>query len=324
MSQSLPTPIDVPAPPVAPAPARGRARREALQGLIFILPALAVLAVFLVYPMLWTIRLSLDRGRGLRFEHWVGLDNFRELLTQDLSFLDTSVFPPTGALVNNLRWVVLYTGLCLALGLVLAVLTTRVRYERLIKAVIFVPMAISATAVGIIWLFVYSPDANIGVLNAVLTSIDGGYKPISWIGRESTVNYAIIVAYVWFSTGFAMVVLSAAVKGIPHEVVEAARVDGAGEWAIFRRITLPMLSLPLAVVTVWLVINVIKVFDVIYVMTRGGPGNSSRVIAYSMFSETFENGRGGYGAAIAVFMLVLIIPVMAFNIRRFRSERVTG
>jgi alpha-glucoside transport system permease protein len=209
------------------------------------------------------------------------------------------------------------------LGLVTAVFATRVRYEAIVKAIIFVPMAISATAVAVIWLLVYSPDPNIGVVNAGLHSI--GISPISFLGRTDTVVYAQIVAYVWASTGFAMVVLSAALKGISQEVIEAARTDGANEWDIFRRIQLPLLSLPIAVVTVWLIINVIKVFDIIYIMTPGGgPGGSGRVIAYSYFVETFENGKGGYGAAVAVFMLVLIIPIMILNIRRFRSEAVTG
>jgi alpha-glucoside transport system permease protein len=136
------------------------------------------------------------------------------------------------------------------------------------------------------------------------------------------VNYALIWANVWASTGVAMVVLSAALKGISEEVIEAARTDGASEWGIFRRIQLPLLSLPIAVVTVWLLIAVIKVFDIIYVMTGGGPGGSSEVIAFSMYDETFTNSEAGYGAAVAVVMLLLIIPIMAFNIRRFRSERV--
>jgi alpha-glucoside transport system permease protein len=212
--------------------------------------------------------------------------------------------------------------LCIVLGLLTAVLATRVRYEALFKAIIFVPMAISATAVGVIWRFVYSPDQDLGVLNAILGVLGG--DPVSWLGRADTVNYAIIVGYVWASTGFVMVVLSAALKGISQEVIEAARTDGATEWDIFKRVQLPLLSLPIAVVTVWMIINVIKVFDIIYVMTTGGPGGASRVIAYSYYVETFENGKGGYGAAVAVVMLVLIIPVMIWQIRRFRSEAVVS
>ena len=162
------------------------------------------------------------------------------------------------------------------------------------------------------------------ILNALLHAFDSGFHPVAWLGRPNLVNYALIFAYVWASVGFVMVVLSAAIKGIPAEVMEAARVDGAGEWNIFRRIMLPMLSLPLSVVTIWLFINVIKVFDIIYVMTGGGPGTSSRVIAFTMYEETFQNGRPGYGAAVAVIMLVLIAPVMVLNVRRFRSEKVVA
>ncbi len=291
---------------------------------MFTAPAVVVLSVFLLYPVVWTIRLSLDRGRGLKLQEWVGLDNFERLLTNDRRFLDLSEFPPTGAVANNVLWVVLYTSLCVALGLLIAVLAARVRYESVLKAIIFVPMAISATAVAIIWLFVYSPDPDIGVLNGLLQAVSADFDPISWVGRESTVNYAIIFAYVWASTGFAMVVLSAALKGISPDILEAARIDGATERAIFRRIQLPLLTLPITVVTVWLIINVIKVFDIIYVMTRGGPNGKSNVIAYKMFTETFEGGKGGYGAAVAVVMLVLVIPIMAFNIRRFRSESVAA
>lgn len=298
--------------------------RHGWQAVMFTAPAVVVLSVFLLYPIVWTIRLSLDRGRGLKLQEWVGLDNFERLLTNDRRFLDLSEFPPTGAVVNNVLWVVLYTSLCVALGLLIAVLATRVRYESVLKAIIFVPMAISATAVAIIWLFVYSPDPDIGVLNGLLQAVSSDFDPISWVGRESTVNYAIIFAYVWASTGFAMVVLSAALKGISPDILEAARIDGATERAIFRRIQLPLLTLPITVVTVWLIINVIKVFDIIYVMTRGGPNGKSNVIAYKMFTETFEGGKGGYGAAVAVVMLVLVIPIMAFNIRRLRSESATA
>jgi alpha-glucoside transport system permease protein len=318
--------MSTPAPPVSvPQPRRRFGRpgegslKERLQGIGFALPALVVLGLFVVYPAYYTVRLAFYESDFLfSFTGWVGLDNFKDLF-EDKLFFDISQFPPEGAFFNNVRWIVVYISLCLILGLALAVLTIRVRYESFVKSIIFVPMAISATAVGVIWLLVYSPNADIGTVNAVITSVGG--DPVSWLGKPSTVNYAIIIAYVWASTGFAMVVLSAALKGIPTEIIEAARVDGAGEWNIFRRIMLPMLSLPISIVTVWLFINVIKVFDIIYVMTSGGPGSSSRVIAYSMFTETFS-GNPGRGAAVAVVMLLLMVPVMILNIKRFRSERV--
>ena len=298
---------------------------ERLQGMLFVLPALVVLTLFLIYPAYYTIRLAFyEGGFDFGFAHYLGIDNFKQLLTNDKDFLDLSKFPPGGALINNVRWVIFYISLSLIIGLGLAVLAVRVRYERAVKTAIFVPMAISATAVGVIWLFVYAPDPDIGVLNAVLHAFDNGFNPIAWLGRPDLVNYALIFAYIWASVGFVMVVLSAAIKGIPAEIMEAARVDGAGEWNIFRRIMLPMLSLPISVVTIWLFINVIKVFDIIYVMTGGGPGTSSRVIAFTMYEETFHNGRPGYGAAVAVIMLVLIAPVMVLNVRRFRTEKVVA
>jgi alpha-glucoside transport system permease protein len=298
-------------------------REGGWQSLPFILPAIAFVIFGLIVPVIWTVALSVNRSRGLNFgEEWLGLENYERLLTRDRRFLNRDEFPWSGALVNNIRWLIVYPVLCIVLGLVTAVLATRVRYEAAFKAIIFVPMAISATAVGVIWRFVYSPDQDLGALNALLGVF--GADPISWLGRADTVNYAIIVGYVWASTGFVMVVLSAALKGISQEVIEAARTDGATEWDIFRRVQLPLLSLPIAVVTVWMIINVIKVFDIIYVMTSGGPGGASRVIAYSFWVETFESGKGGYGAAVAVVMLLLIIPVMVWQIRRFRTEAVTG
>jgi alpha-glucoside transport system permease protein len=298
-------------------------REGGLQAVPFLAPALVLVFFFLIVPVIWTIALSVNRTRGLNFgEEWVAFENYERLLTRDSRFLDRDEFPWSGALVNNIRWLIVYPLLCLVLGLVTAVLATRVRYEAAFKAIIFVPMAISATAVAVIWLLVYSPDPDIGVVNAMVSGVGG--EPVSWLGREDTVNYAIILAYVWASTGFVMVVLSAALKGISQEVIEAARTDGATEWDIFRRIQFPLLSLPIAVVSVWMIINVIKIFDIVYIMTKGGPGGASRVIAYSYYVETFENGKGGYGAAVAVVMLLLIIPVMIWQIRRFRSEAVVS
>ena len=297
-------------------------KRQSVQALLFIGPALLILGVLIVYPMIRTVIYSFgDLNTRLEVTRWIGFDNYTRLFTKDKSFLNLEDFPPSGALANNVKWLILYTSLSLLLGLLIAVLAARVRYESLMKSIVFVPMAIAATAVAIIWKFVYEPDPDLGSLNAVITTF--GADPIAWYGRADTVNYALIFAYVWASTGFAMVVISAALKGISEEVIEAARTDGASEWGIFWRIQLPLLSLPLAVVTVWLLVNVIKVFDLIYVMTGGGPGGSSEVIAVTMVDE-FGNGEGGYAAAIAVVMMLLIIPIIAFNIRRFRSERVTG
>lgn len=287
--------------------------------LFFLGPAALLLLAFLVFPAVYTLALSFNRGRGGEFTEWVGLDNFIRLLTQDANFLRLG-FPPSGALWNNVLWIVFYVSIVVLLGLVIAVMATRVRYEAFIKGIVFLPQAIAATSLAVIWSFVYSPNQDIGLLNALLGI--GGVAPLAVLGNPDTVNWALIAVGIWGSVGFATVILSAAIKGISSEVLEAARVDGATETQIFWRIIVPMVSLPISVVAVTLVVNVIKLFDLIYVMTRGGPGTSSRVIAFSMYQEAFPQGQFGYGAAIAVIMLLLLVPVLIFNVRRFRAEAV--
>ncbi|MFL5679797.1 MAG: carbohydrate ABC transporter permease [Chloroflexota bacterium] len=289
--------------------------------LLFLGPAIVLLLVFIVYPTIYTIFLSFNRGRRGEFTNWVGLDNFTSLLTRDPDFLDLTHFPPSGALFNNVLWIIFYVGFVLFLGLVVAVMATRVRYETFIKAIVFLPMAIAATALGVIWLFVYSPDPNIGLLNAILGVVHVG--PISWLGDTTWVNAALIGVGVWGSVGFATVILSAAIKAIPTEIMEAARTDGANERQIFTRIIVPMVSLPMSVLAVTLIVNVIKLFDLIFIMTSGGPGTASRVVAFTMYQESFPSGQFGKGAAVAVIMLIVLIPLMIFNLRRFRTAAVT-
>jgi alpha-glucoside transport system permease protein len=287
--------------------------------LFFLGPAGLLLFAFIVFPAVYTLILSFNRGRNGEFTNWVGLDNFIRLFTQDQNFLRLG-FPPSGALWNNVLWIVFYVSLVVLLGLIIAVMATRVRYEAFIKGIVFLPQAIAATSLAVIWSFVYSPNQEIGLLNALLGI--GGVGPLAVLGNPGQVNWALIVVGIWGSVGFATVILSAAIKGISSEVLEAARVDGATETQIFWRVIVPMVSLPISVVAVTLVVNVIKLFDLIYVMTRGGPGSSSRVIAFSMYQEAFPQGQFGYGAAIAVVMLLLLIPVLIFNVRRFRAEAV--
>jgi alpha-glucoside transport system permease protein len=288
--------------------------------LIFLLPAAILLLVFLVFPSIYTFLLSFNRGRRGEFTDWVGLRNYEQLFLRDPAFLDLSKFPPSGAVWNNVLWLIFYVSLVLALGLVIAVMAGRVRYEAIIKAVVFLPMAIAATALAVIWTFVYSPNPNQGLLNAILGIF--GVGPVAWLGNPTIVNFAIIAVGIWGSVGFATVILSAALKAIPSEIIEAARVDGATERQIFFRIIVPMVSLPISVLAVTLVVNVIKLFDLIFVMTAGGPGTASRVMAFTMYTEGFAGGLFGKSAAVAVVMVLVLIPVMIFNIRRFRSSAV--
>jgi alpha-glucoside transport system permease protein len=289
--------------------------RDQLVSVLFALPALVLLGLFLVYPTLLTFRMSLDTGIGLKLTEFVGLANYQRLASDKL-FIDVARL--SGAVFNNVLWLVLYVGGCLGFGLLIAALADRVRYERLIKSIVFAPQAIAATAAGVIWLLVYAPQPEIGLLNAGVTAAGG--SPIGWLGQRSTVNLAIIAAAIWAGAGLAVVILSAAIKGVPAELVAAATLDGATAWGSFRYVVLPLISTPITVVGVTLAIAVIKLFDIVYVMTDGGPAGASRVIGYFYYQQTFEAGRGGYGAAAAMVMVLLMLPIMALNLRRFRAQ----
>lgn len=289
-------------------------------GYLFILPAAVLIVFFLIYPTIRTIQLSFDTGMGFTTSEFVGLDNYINLFTRDRLFFNISTWPPAGAVFNTILWLILFTFGTVGIGLLVAVLANSVRYEVLIKTIIFVPMAISFTAAGIIWRFVYSPDATTGILNALLIGLIPSADPIPWLGRTDIVNYALIAAGIWLWTGFCMVILSASLKGLPTEVLEAARVDGANAWQTFWRVTFPMLWPTILVITTTMIINVLKAFDLVYIMTQGGPRGASRIIGFSMYFETFQNGKPGYGAAIAVIMLILVTPFVIINIRRYRRE----
>lgn len=291
---------------------------------IWLLPALLFIAVFLVYPVIDTLRISFMNDDSSAY---VGLENYQFVFTNSST---------QSALLNNVLWLALFTVLAVGLGLIIAVLTGRVRYESLAKAAIFVPMAISFVAAAVIWRFMYAfkPEGftQIGLVNAAGTGV--GLEPIAWLVEHQlpyidqllsmplhTNNFALIAVGVWIWTGFAMVVISAGLKGIPTEVMEAARVDGASEWQIFWRILLPMLSPTIAVVATILVIQALKKFDMVWVMTAGNFGTD--VVATLMFKEMFNFRDFGRAAALAVILLAAILPIMLITIRRFRRQEET-
>ena len=294
--------------------------RGSYVGWLFALPALLFLLIWLVYPTLWTIRASFYTGIGFNLTRFIGLDNYTQLFTQDPYFFNSSTFPPTGTAVNNVTWLLVFTTLVIVLGLLIAILAEKVKYEAIVKAVIFLPYAISATAAGIIWLLMYDP--NIGLINAFLGAIIPGWQPIAFVGDQRFATISMIIAAVWIQTGFTTVVTSAALKGIPIDIIEAARVDGASAWQIFSRIQVPMISSTMTVLVVTMIIFVIKLFDLILIMggTLGGPFGSARVIAFTQYLETFQNGHLGYGSAIAVIMMLLVLPIIVYNLRQFRRE----
>ena len=287
---------------------------------VYIGPTLLILLVYLVYPVASTLYLSfLDRHSELPASAecvagracWGFLENYRYALTDPVMLT---------AIRNNLLWLVFFTGLVVTLGLVIAVLADRVRYESLAETVIFLPMAISAVSAGVIWKFIYaykpaSAD-QIGLLNGLVTAFGG--EPVGWLIEKPLNNFALISSNVWIWTGFCLVILSAAIKGVPAEILEAARVDGANEWLVFWRITVPTIMPTITVVTTTVFIMVLKVFDIVYVMTNGA--FDTEVIANRMYKEMFQFQNFGRASAIAVILLLAIVPFMARNIRVFREE----
>ncbi len=282
--------------------------RSRLLPWVYLGPALAVLTAYLILPTLNTIYLSFLDARSQNF---VGLDNYVYAFTNDNMLV---------AFRNNMLWLVLVTGVSVGLGLILAVLTDRVRYESVVKTLIFLPMAISFVGASVIWRFVYAfrPEGSeqIGLLNAIVTSL--GYEPVGWLVERSLNNFALIAIMIWLQTGFCMVLLSAAVKGIPTDILEAARIDGANEVQIFWRVTIPMIRSTILVVATTTVILILKVFDIVFVMTAGNQG--TEVLASRMIKEMFNFRNFGHGSAIAVILLLAVIPVMVSNIRRFRQQ----
>ena len=288
----------------------GERIRPRLRPWLWLAPALAFLTVFLVYPTIGTVIRSFQNKAGTAF---IGLDNFSWFFGSDAALI---------SLRNSLIWVVVLTGITVGLGLLIALVVDRVRYESVAKSVIFVPLAISMTAASVIWTFMYwytpPPDAQIGTLNAILGVF--GIEPQAWLqlsdAAVNTIMLVIVMAWMW--TGFAMVILSAALKGINPELLEAARVDGATERQVFRRITLPLLAPTVAVVSTTMIITALKAFDVVYVMTSGH--FDTQVVAFQMIQEKYTNLNDGRASAIAVILLLAIIPVMALNIQRFRAQ----
>jgi len=282
---------------------------------VFVGPALLILTFFFVYPAVATIwRSFYGSGQelfGPNVRH-VGLANWRYVFTNPTM---------TRALRNNALWVGVFTPVTVGLGLILAVLLDRVKYERVLKSIIFVPAAISYVGASIIWRFVYAYRPvglpQIGVLNALVVALGG--EPQGWLILRPWVNNLLLIAVgIWIWTGFSMVIFSAAYKNIPRDLLEASRIDGANEFQVFRRVTLPLLRPTAEVVGVTMVVQVLKVFDIVYVMTNGN--YETEVVANRMYKEMFNFFNYGRASAIAVVLLLMLIPFMILNVRRLAGQ----
>jgi alpha-glucoside transport system permease protein len=291
---------------------------------VFVGPAMAILAWYLAIPTVRTFWISLFNRDGppeglnffelLQSDAFVGLSNYVAVFTDRLML---------EAFRNNIMWIVFGSTLSVIFGLMIAVLADRSRYERFAKTMIFLPMAISFVGASIIWNFIYeyrpADQPQIGLLNAIVTGLGG--QPRAWPQWTDIApwnNLFLIVIVIWLQAGFSMVLFSAALKGIPAELMEAGRMDGANEFQIFFRIMVPYIRG--TIITVWttIVIFTLKIFDVVWVMTGGQFG--THVIATQFYRQSFTNRNSGFGSAIAIVLLLAVIPVIIYNLRQFREQ----
>ncbi|MDF1596806.1 MAG: sugar ABC transporter permease [Acidimicrobiia bacterium] len=284
--------------------------REHVRPFVFVGPALVILSVYLVYPAINTLIISFkDKSQ----EAWVGLENYGFVFTDDAMLR---------SIRNTVLWIIIVPLISVGVGLAFATLADRLRRgEAVAKSLIFLPMAISFVGASIVWRFIYSfrPEGfgeQIGLLNGILIQLGG--EPRAWLSWDPWNNLFLMVIMIWLQTGFAMVILSAAIKAVPDDFLEAARIDGASELQIFWRIIIPSIMSSIVVVSTTMVISVLKIFDIVWVMTGGETG--TEVIAERMVRWFFRNDHDGRGAAIAVVLFIAIIPIMLLNVRRFRQE----
>lgn len=293
-------------------PERRIKRRRLLAALPYLLPAVALYGYFIVYPMLDSVRLSFYSWSGFRTEVpvFVGFDNYVRLFTADPVFW-TSVR-------NSVIWVVLSLLIPMLLGLVLALgLNRRMLGRNLMRSIIYIPGVFASITVAAMWRWIYNP--TLGLVNQALEAIGLGAWTQTWLGDPKIAIYSIFAASVWQAVGFPMILFLAGLQSVPPELVDAAKIDGAGTWQVFRNVTLPALRPTTVVVVILTIINSLKVFDLIVGMTGGGPAQSTQVLALWSYTQSFTNHSFGAGGAVATVLLILslalVVPYMAWSMK---------
>jgi len=280
----------------------------ALRPFVFVGPAMVILTWYLVLPTLRTFYFSFFNAQSTKF---VGLENYVFALT------DSAMLESFG---NNLIWLIVGTSLSVVFGLLIAILADRSRFEVAAKSLIFLPMAISFVGAGVIWRFIYfykpASAEQIGLLNAFVVGLGG--QPQAWLTLRPWNTLFLVVIMIWLNTGYAMVLLSAALKGVPAELLEAGRIDGASEAQIFFSIIIPYIQGTIVTVATTILIACLKIFDIVFVMTNGNYG--TEVMASQFYKQMFKFQHFGRGGAVAIILLIAVIPVMIYNLRQFRER----
>lgn len=285
--------------------------RYAMRPWVFVGPALIILTIYIVFPSIRTLWISFFNRTS---EQFVGLRNYVNLFTeQDLLI----------TIRNTAMWVIVVPFISVTLGLIIAVMADRLSSssEKVTKSLIFLPMAISFVGASVIWRFVYAyqppGDPQIGLLNAIVTYFGG--QPQAWWTIRFWNNFLLMFIMIWLQTGFAMVILSAAVKGVPKDLLDAARIDGCGEIRVFFNVIIPYVQGTILTVLTTILFLVLKIFDIVWVMTSGDFG--THIVASRMYEETFIFRNFGRGSALAVFLFIIVIPFMVRNVRQMRENR---
>ena len=277
---------------------------------VFLFPSILMLSIGLLYPAVKTIYASFFDAAGKAF---IGLGNYHTIFSSSDEIT---------VLRNTVLWVVVTPFVATAIGLLYAILVEGAKAEALAKAMIFLPMAISMVAASIIWKFVYEfrPDQpgvkQIGLLNQVLAWLGG--SPQQWLLNEPWNTFFLIVVMIWIQAGFAMTILSASIKAIPDDIIEAARLDGVNSLGMFRFVTLPMIRPSVIVVLTTIAIGTLKVFDVVRTMTGGN--FSTNVVSNEFYTQSFRASNEGLGSALAVLLFILVVPIVVYNIRQLRAS----
>ncbi|MCL4105408.1 UNVERIFIED_CONTAM: hypothetical protein GTU68_055539 [Idotea baltica] len=299
-------------PAKGPNAGRNINRANMFRPWLFLAPALFALGLYLAYPVFATIWLSLNErvpGGGSNF---VWFANYSQMFGEP-KFWE--------ALRNNMLWLIVVPAMSTAFGLLAAQLTDRIRWGNIAKSLIFMPMAISFVGASVIWKLIYDTrpvdQDQIGVLNAIYLAL-GGSEPQTWLTIPIWNSFLLMVVLIWIQTGFAMVILSAALRGIPEETVEAAIIDGANPFQVFFKIKVPQIAPTIVVVWTTITIVVLKVFDIVFAMTNGQWG--TQVLANYMFDKLFRANDWGVGSASAMIIMLLVTPILVWNVRQVRKE----